>query len=97
MSNLFLPMRKVVFKERHGAKVRKRYDIARTPFQRLLEKDVLNDDLKSDLLEQHQNLNPLALHRKLEDLLARGPVAAASKQGEEPSPNLSEKEETLCY
>jgi len=56
-------MRKVVFKERHGAKVRKRYDIARTPFQRSLEKDVSNDDLRYNLLEQHQNLNPLALHR----------------------------------
>ena len=39
-ANLFLPMRKVVFKERHGAKVRKRYDIARTPFQRSLERCV---------------------------------------------------------
>jgi hypothetical protein len=95
--NLFLPMRKVVFKERQGAKVRKRYDIARTPFQRLLEKDVLNDGIKSDLLEQHQSLNPLALHRELEGLLSLGPAGAPNKQENGPSPKQQEKEEAICW
>lgn len=71
--NLFLPMRKVVFKERQGAKVKKCYDIAKTPLQRLLEKDVLTDKMKIQLLDQYQSLNPLALHRQIESLLAAGP------------------------
>jgi len=95
--NLFLPMRKVVFKERQGAKVRKRYDIARTPFQRLLEKDVLNDGIKSDLLEQQQSLNPLALHRELEGLLSLGPAGAPNKQENGPSPKQRENEEAICW
>ncbi len=69
--NLFLPMRKVIFKERNGAKTKKRYDIAQTPFQRLTEKDVLNDNMKSILLKQYYSLNPLDLHRQLEKLLAK--------------------------
>ncbi len=48
--NLFLPMREVIFKERNGAKTKKRYDIAQTPFQHLTKKDVLNDNVKSSLL-----------------------------------------------
>lgn len=95
--NLFLPMRKVVFKERQGAKVRKRYDIARTPFQRLLEKDVLNNGIKSDLLEQHQSLNPLALHRELEGLLSLGPAGAPNKQDNEPPSKQREKKEAICW
>jgi len=69
--NLFLPMRKVVFKERNGAKTKKRYDTAQTPFQRLTEKDVLDDNMKTALLKQYYTLNPLALHRQLEKLLAK--------------------------
>ena len=87
--NLFLPMRKVVFKERQGAKVTKRYDIAKTPFQRLLEKDVLNNENKSRLLEQHHTLNPLVIHRQLEDLLARGPNVGSTNLTLEYEPSLT--------
>jgi len=76
--NLFLPMRKVIFKERNGAKTKKRYDTAQTPFQRLTEKDVLNDKMKADLLKQYFSLNPLALHRQLEKLLAKETLVVSS-------------------
>ncbi len=98
-ANLFLPMRKVIFKERKGSKVKKRYDIARTPFQRLIEKDVLNYDMKSALLKQHQSLNPLTLHRQLENLIASGPMDFANNQGNEPSAtNVSshQREKVMC-
>jgi len=36
-TNLFLPMRKVIAKERHGSHVCKKFDTARTPFERLSE------------------------------------------------------------
>lgn len=69
--NLFLPMRKVVFKERQGGKTKKRYDTAQTPFQRATEKDVINDVMKSSLLKQYYSLNPLQLHRQIENLIAK--------------------------
>lgn len=74
--NLFLPMRKVIAKERCGSRLRKRYDTARTPFQRLSETNTLT--LKARVVLQHQlkTLNPLALHRQLEDLLNKGPSPA---------------------
>jgi len=66
-------MRKVVFKERQKAKVKKRYDIVKTPLQRLLEKDVLKEEMKIVLLDQYHSLKPLALHRRIENLLAARP------------------------
>lgn len=74
-ANLFLPMRKVIAKERNGSKVRKHFDTARTPFQRLNETGSLT--LKARLFYQQQlkTLNPLALHRQLESLLATGPYS----------------------
>lgn len=73
-ANLFLPMRKVIAKEREGAHVRKRYDKARTPVQRLLEIGILDQQSKLLLSEQLHSFNPLELHRELESLLAQGPM-----------------------
>jgi hypothetical protein len=39
LTNLFYPCMKLVSRERVGAKYRKRYDKAKPPFQRLLERD----------------------------------------------------------
>lgn len=87
--NLFLPMRKVIFKERHGAKVTKRYDIAKTPFQRLLDKEVLTDETRSALMEQYQSLNPLALHRQIEKLIAMGSLELANNLTLDIKPSLT--------
>ena len=40
--NFFQPMRKLIAKERHGARVTKRYDTAQTPYQRLQRSGVLD-------------------------------------------------------
>lgn len=71
--NLFLPMRKVIAKERRGGRVIKRYDVARTPFQRLIETGVLEPNVQTFLEHQFKAINPLALHRQIEELLAKGP------------------------
>lgn len=72
-ADLFLPMRKVIAKERCGSHVRKQFDTARTPFHRLSETGALT--LKARLIYQHQlkTLNPLTLHHQIEDLLSKGP------------------------
>jgi transposase InsO family protein len=75
-ANLFLPMRKVVAKQRSRPHVSKKYDTACTPFQRLLRTGAVPQDVKERLERQAIELNPLALHRRLEELLARGPSEA---------------------
>lgn len=73
-ANLILPMRKVVAKERQGKKLKKRYDEARTPLQRLIELDVLLGDTKQQLLAIQAYINPLKLHRTISNLIAIGPI-----------------------
>jgi transposase InsO family protein len=59
--NFFQPIRKVVAKERVGARVRKRFDRAQTPYQRLLASGVLTPDQQAVLSATYHSLNPVAL------------------------------------
>jgi len=68
--NFFQPVQKLVAKERVGAKVRKRYDIARTPYQRVLECEQVSAESKRRLREQYLRLNPAALLHQIEALQA---------------------------
>jgi hypothetical protein len=77
-ANLFLPMRKVVSKERRGAHVSKHYDTACTTLNRLMQAGILQDDKEVTLKSQVQETNPLALHRELERLLFQGPPKAST-------------------
>jgi hypothetical protein len=78
--NFFQPVMVLVSKERHGAKVTKHYDQAKTPYQRILEQPDLAPTLKLRLRHRFLSLNPAALHRQIEQLqvqlwkLALGPV-----------------------
>ena len=56
--NFFQPVMKIVAKTRHGAKVHKLYDVAQTPYQRLLNSGVLADDKCRDLTAIYHSLNP---------------------------------------
>ena len=64
--NFFWPIRKIVAKERVGAKVRKRYDQARTPYQRLLESGVLTQEQRARLEATYLRLNPVKLRAEIE-------------------------------
>jgi hypothetical protein len=68
--NFFQPVQKLVAKQRVGAKVRKRYDIARTPYQRVLECEQVSAESKRRLREKYLGLNPAALLRQIETLQA---------------------------
>lgn len=48
-ANLFLPMRKVLAKERQAARAHKKHDKASTHFQRLVEAGVLDQETKAKL------------------------------------------------
>lgn len=69
--NFFQPVLKLVHKERQGGKVRKRYDEAKTPHQRvMLSPDVSAKD-KLRLQHLYLQLNPAALRRQIDANLRR--------------------------
>lgn len=64
--NHWQPVLKLVSKERQGAKVIKRYDQAKTPYQRVLESGVLSEEARARLEEEHARWGPVALWRACE-------------------------------
>lgn len=72
-ANLILPMRKVVSKKRVGNRIKKQFDTACTPFQRLVETGALTEEMTQRLSDIQAHLNPLEIRRTLDALLARGP------------------------
>ena len=67
--NFFQPVLKLKSKERHGSKVRKRYDEAKTPHQRAMAS--LDVSAKDKLRLQHTylQLNPVKLRNRIDDNL----------------------------
>lgn len=66
--NFFQPSVKLVSKERQGAKVTKRYDKAKTPYQRLIASDKIPQRIKAKLTQQYESLDPLGLLQEVERL-----------------------------
>lgn len=62
--NFFQPVMKQVSKIRVGSKVIKRYDTAKTPYQRVLDSGVRNA-VKEELKRHYSRLNPAELHREI--------------------------------
>jgi hypothetical protein len=69
--NFCLPVMKLIRKERFGSKVRKHYDVAKTPYQRLLEAKTITQMRKENLHRQYAKLNPADLRRSLNRLLKK--------------------------
>jgi hypothetical protein len=65
--NFFQPVLKLVGKTRNGAKVHKVYDIAQTPYQRLLKSGILTEDKKHELANIYGALNPVTLLRQIRE------------------------------
>jgi len=66
-NNFFQPMSKVVDTQRQGAKVKRTYDIAQTPFQRLVTSGVLNEQKGRSLEQLFKSTNPVQLLEQIED------------------------------
>ena len=69
--NFFQPVQKLVSKHRDGARVRRVYDRAQTPYQRLGASGILSPATRVDLEALYQRLNPLRLRRELDAELDR--------------------------
>jgi hypothetical protein len=69
--NFFQPVQKLVRKTRDGARARRYYDRAQTPYQRLATAGVLAPAQWADLQALYHHLNPLQLRRQLDTALER--------------------------
>jgi len=72
-ANLILPNLKVIHKSRHGSAIRKRYDTAKTPLQRLQDLGALLSQRAAELTRLQEQLNPLEIRRTLDRLQRQGP------------------------
>lgn len=68
--NFFQPLRKLMRKQRSGTKVHKQYDVAQTPYQRLVAAGVLSATQQEELERLYQRLNPVQLRHQLDMALA---------------------------
>ena len=67
--NFFSPVMKLIKKERVGGKVRRRYDIAQTPYQRLMKSGQITKETQKRLKDIYDSLNPAELKRNIETKL----------------------------
>jgi predicted component of type VI protein secretion system len=74
---------KLQSKERLGSTVKKTYDTARTPYQRVLESNQVSQESKDRLQAQYRTLNPVALLRHIEQQQASLWKLAVSVRGKE--------------
>lgn len=70
-TNFFLPTMKLKSKERVGSRVKKKYDQALTPYQRVLQSRLVSKAKKERLRAKYAPLNPAALKRKIERVQQR--------------------------
>ncbi len=64
-TNFFQPSMKLLSKERMGAKVKKKYDAAKTPYQRVLAAQQVEAPVKEALHQEYLPLNPVTLLRQV--------------------------------
>ena len=63
--NFFQPVRKLIEKTRVGSKIIKRYDVAKTPYRRVLASPLISEEIKMKLKKEYDMLNPAELRRQI--------------------------------
>jgi len=69
--NFFQPSLKLIAKERIGNKTIKRYDTAKTPYQRVLDRKDISLEAKAQLAHLYVQLNPAELRRRIDQMIAQ--------------------------
>lgn len=64
--NHFCPTMKLLEKKKINSRYYKRYAAAKTPYQRVIESEDVDQKTKDRLKQQHETLNPFALKRAIE-------------------------------
>jgi len=83
--NFFQPVMQLQNKTRHGGKVHKVYDTARTPYRRLLASGVLAQEQRDAMAAQYLRLNPVRLLKQINHALEQLWAMATTTSGHEPS------------
>jgi len=66
--NYFQPVRKLVQKQMMGSRIKKRYDVAKTPYRRVLASSCISEKIKMQLQKLYDKLNPAQLKREISNL-----------------------------
>jgi hypothetical protein len=66
LQNFFIPTMKCIEKKRDGAKIKKKYDKPKTPYQRILDSADVGEEAKQKLRATYALLNPFELSREVE-------------------------------
>jgi hypothetical protein len=66
--NFFQPSLKLIEKHRSGAKVYRRYDVAKTPFRRIIDSDCVSEEHKVLLRQTYESLDPVQLLTSIREL-----------------------------
>jgi hypothetical protein len=69
--NFFQPCLKLIAKERIGNQTIRRYDPAKTPYQRVLERKDISLEVKARLTHLYVQLNPAELRRRIDQKIAQ--------------------------
>lgn len=69
LQNFFMPTLKLLRKTRIGARLKKEYEPAQTPFLRLMNSSALTEEQKNRLRERKAELNPFHLQKGLQSKL----------------------------
>jgi hypothetical protein len=70
IQNYFMPCLKLKEKTRIGGKLVKKYEVLKTPYQRIIEFPDTPEEVKKQLRSRYQGLNPFLLKNELEKKLA---------------------------
>lgn len=88
-TNYWKPQQKLIFKQRNGARVTKRYDKATTPYRRALEDSTVTDQAREAMTATYQQAKPAALAPKALALTGDLDTVAQAKKAPRPQPLTS--------
>jgi hypothetical protein len=66
LQNFFIPTMKCIEKKRDGAKIVKKYDKPKTPYQRILDSADVSEETKRKLQATYEKLNPFELSEEID-------------------------------
>lgn len=80
LTNFFYTTLKLKEKVRVNGKTKKLYEVAKTPYQRVLASDKISQKVKDSLQEQYKSLNPAQLQRSMKKKLEKVKELMRKKQ-----------------
>ena len=83
--NFFQPVMQLQSKSRHGPRVHRVYDTARTPYRRLLESGVLTQEQRDQMATQYMRFSPVRLLRQINQALEQLWAMATTTSSHKPS------------